>query len=435
MDKNTWFVKARFGLFLHWGIYAIPAKGEWTYANDKWKPGEYEGLINEFNPVNYDPALWAELARKGGMKYVVFTTRHHDGFCMFDSHYTDYKITNTPYGKDTTRMLTDAFRAAGLRVGFYHSLPDWTHPGYADQESPEYIQRGELHTPTAEQYRAYVALLYNHVEQLMTEYGKIDLLFLDYTSKYKAAEDYFDRERLLAMIYKHQPKILVNDRLAYYKDNVRDFDYYTPEICVPNQQQQVKGRPVLWETCATMNDHWGYCRGDENYKPLEALICGLAGCVSRNGNLLLNIGPDETGRFPAGATTRLKELSKWMKLNGESIHGAGKSEFQPPHGGIYTQKKNYLYLHLMQPPLGDIILPQLFDKVEKITLLRDASDVPMITYWGGELLKNGELRIRPVGAKAGDVLKIKLNHWYPAPNRDLAEGFTKRKIWQSKCNS
>jgi len=138
--------------------------------------------MQQFNPVDYDPAEWAALAKAAGMKYVVFTTKHHDGFCMFDSKYTDYKITNTPYGKDTTRMLVEAFRQAGLKVGFYHSLLDWTHPGYADEESPEYIQRKILHTPTPEQRRDFLDYLYHKVEQLMTEYRKIDLLFFDYTS-------------------------------------------------------------------------------------------------------------------------------------------------------------------------------------------------------------------------------------------------------------
>ena len=233
MKKTDWFTTARFGLFLHWGLYSIAGRGEWTYAQDRWEKGVYEKLMERFNPLGYDPAEWARMAREAGMKYAVLTTRHHDGFCLFDSHYTEYKMTNTPYGKDVVRMYVDAFRKEGLRIGFYHSLPDWTHPGFADRESPEFIQRGELHTPSAEEHKAFQDLLYHHLEQLMTEYGTIDLLFLDYTSQWKAEEDYFDRERLLEMIYRCQPGILVDDRLAYFKDNVRDFDYYTPEICVP----------------------------------------------------------------------------------------------------------------------------------------------------------------------------------------------------------
>lgn len=254
--------------------------------------------MHQFDPVKYDPAEWAKLAKEAGMKYVVLTTRHHDGFCMFDSHFTDYKITNTPYGKDVTRMLADAFRAEGLRVGFYHSLPDWTHPGWSDQESPEYMKHNTMHEVSEAAHKEYLDLLYNHLNQLTTEYGKLDLLFLDYTSKYKADEDYYDRERMLNMIYKNQPDILVDDRLSFFKENVRDFDYYTPEICVPNQPVQVKGREVVWETCGTMNDHWAYCGTDHNYKSVEALTAGMMGCVSQNGNLLLNIGPTPEGTFP-----------------------------------------------------------------------------------------------------------------------------------------
>lgn len=406
--KTDWFINARFGMFIHWGLYAIPAKGEWTYAYDKWQPGEYENLMRQFNPVAFDPVHWAELAKAAGMKYIVFTTRHHDGFCMFDSHYTDYKVTNTPCGKDVTRMVAEAFRAAGLKVGFYHSLPDWTHPGYADRESPEFIQRGELHAPTPEQYQTFQELLYNHIKQLMTEYGKIDLLFLDYTSKYKADEDYFNRESLLEMIYRHQPDILVNDRLSYYKDHVRDFDYYTPEICIPNQPQKVKGKEVAWETCCTMNNHWGYCDTDLDYKPLETLTAGLMGCVAQNGNLLLNVGLDASGKFPEMAVQCLNELACWYSVNGESVTGAGKSTFTPPFGTCYTQNGNTLYLYFLIQPMGDVILPELHSQIERITLLRTGQKIDCIDFWGFELLKPDEIRIRPISVKVGDVLKIEL---------------------------
>lgn len=410
MDKRSeWFREARFGLFLHWGIYAIPARGEWSYTYDDWKPGEYEAFMNEFNPTAYDPHEWARLAKAAGMKYVVLTTRHHDGFCMFDSHYTDYKITNTPYGKDVTRMLADAFREEGLKIGFYHSLPDWTHPGYADEESPEYIRFGKLHTPTPEEHQAYLDLLYNHVEQLMTEYGKIDLLFFDYTSKYKADQDYFDRERILEMVYRHQPDILVNDRLSYFKENVRDFDYYTPETAVLNRQQTVKGQPVAWETCATMNNHWGYSDTDTDYKSIETLTSGLIGCVSKNGNLLLNIGPEPTGKFPPLAVEKLQEFAEWFKTNGEAVTGCGMSEYPAPHGFCYTQKGNNLYMYCMASPMGDIILPKLKGKIESITHLRTGETGECVDHWGFELLLADDQRIRCRGIRPGDVVKLVLH--------------------------
>ena len=408
MSRTDWFREARFGLFIHWGLYAIPAAGEWIFARRDWKDGEYQALMKQFNPVDYDPARWAELAKAAGMKYVVFTTKHHDGFCMFDSRYTDYKVTNTPYGKDVTRMLADAFRQVGLKVGFYHSLPDWTHPGYADEESPEFILHQKLHTPTEEQHRAFQDYLFNQVEQLMSDYGKIDLLFFDYTSRTKAGTDYFDRERLLKMIYEKQPEILVNDRLAYYKDDVRDFDYYTPEVAVMNQPLQVKGKDVVWETCATMNGKWGYTEGADQYRDVNTITAGLMGCVSNNGNLLLNVGPEPGGKFPAGAVETLKKLADWNRTNGEAVTGCGRSGFQAPYGCCYTQKGNTLYCYMLAACMGDLILPGLKDRAGKITLLRTGEEVTQIPVWGYELLRKGDLRIRPTNAQAGDVLKIEL---------------------------
>jgi len=409
--KCAWFKDARFGMFIHWGIYSIPGNGEWSYAVDKYAPGEYEANAKIFNPTDYNPREWAKLAKAAGMKYAVLTSRHHDGFCMFDSRFTDYKITNSPYGKDAVREFLEAFRAEGLKVGLYHSLPDWTHPGYADTESPECIAGGkkEPHVPTPEQYASFTNLVYNHINQLTTEYGKLDLLFLDYTSRTKADIDYFGRDGILEMVYRNQPGIIVNDRLAYFKDNCRDFDYYTPEICVPSGPIRVKGHEVPWETCATINDNWGYCAADKNWKSPEALVAGLVGCVSRGGNLLLNVGPMADGSIPAPAVERLNALGDWYAANGESIFGCGKSKFTPPFGCAYTQKGDALYCHFLQTPLGDVILPGLKGKIAKMTLLRTGEEVPCIDQWGFELLKPDDQRIRPKDIVPGDVIKIVLS--------------------------
>ena len=409
-DRTGWFREARFGMFIHWGLYSIPARGEWIYARHPWKKGEFESLADTWNPSNFNPRQWANLAKNAGMKYAVFTTRHHDGFCMFDSRYTDYKITKTPFGRDATREYADAFRAEGLKVGFYHSLPDWTHPGYSDPESPDGIQGRPLHTPTPQEYADFKELLFNHVRQLMTDYGKVDLLFLDYTSKYKADEkDFFGRERILNAVYALQPNIIVNDRLSFHKDNCRDFDYYTPEICVPARPVTVKGREVVWETCATMNGCWGY-RSDRNeWNTVEALAAGLVGCVSRNGNLLLNVGPMADGSLPEMAVTRLKELAEWYSSNGESVTGCGKSSFTPAFGCAYTQRGNVLYCHFLQSPLGDVILPGLKGRIGGIAALRAGVKVRCVDEWGFELLDNFDQRIRPEGVKPGDVIKITLS--------------------------
>ena len=405
--RVKWFEDARFGLFVHWGIYSIPGKGEWTYAEDKYAPGEYEAFAKQFNPMDYDPREWARLAKAAGMKYVVFTTRHHDGFCMFDSHFTDYKITNTPYGKDVLTMLCEAFRAEGLKIGFYHSLPDWTNGGYVDPETPTCIQTGKCRPYDVTKHAAYRKLVWDHVNQLTTEYGKVDLMFFDYTSKFKNDIDYFARDELMALCRRNQPDIIINDRLAYFKDGAApDFDYYTPETTVPSASPVVRGTERTWETCATMNDSWGYRAADKNFKSVETLVSGLVGCVSRNGNLLLNVGPDEKGRIPPESVERLKGLADWYRVNGESVTGCGASALTPPYGCVYTQKGNTLYLHVNVVPMGDLILPGLLGKIGRMTLLRTGEAVSPVSFWGFETLRPDDCRIRATGLRVGDVIKI-----------------------------
>lgn len=408
MAKTDWFTDARFGMFIHWGIYSIPADGEWIIYQRDLNMADYEKYAGQFNPVDFDPEYWAELAKNAGMKYVVFTTKHHDGFCMFDSRYTDYKITNTPYRRDITRELAEAFRKKGIRIGFYHSLVDWRHPHFIpDQEHP-LGKHGKTDWPERN-LKLYQQYLYNQVEQLMADYGKIDLLFFDYTSRYKTSAEW-DPARLLEMVRRLQPEILVNDRLSYDKRSFAG-DYLTPEISVPNQPLKLNGEPMPWETCMTMNGHWGYAENDRNFKDMATVTTALTQCVSKNGNLLFNIGPDSRGRIPEQGVNLLKKIADWFAVNGEAVTGAGASVFTPPGGMHYTATDaKTLYLHIPFQPMGDIILPQLRGKTAKITLMQDGSDVPQITWWGEELLKPDELRIRPklTGLKLPAVLKIEL---------------------------
>ena len=240
--KQKWFSDARFGMFIHWGIYSIPAKGEWTLFYDGQEFSEYEEYARQFNPRFFDPTAWAELAWNAGMRYVVFTTKHHDGFCMFDSKYTDYKVTNSPYGKDITAELAVAFRKRGFKIGFYHSLVDWKHPHFIPDGEHPLWQRGERNF-YGRQLKIYQEYLYNTVEQLMTEYGKIDILFFDYTSKYKDSSEW-NPERLLEMIYRLQPGIMVNDRLNHEKKILLG-DYCTPEIILPNAPISLGGKEQM----------------------------------------------------------------------------------------------------------------------------------------------------------------------------------------------
>ncbi len=407
--KLDWFRDARFGMFIHWGIYSVPAQGEWTMYHNNVSWEVYEEYAKRFNPVDFDPAYWADLAWSAGMRYVVFTTKHHDGFCMYDSKHTDFKITNTPYGKDITAELVAAFRAKGLKIGFYHSLVDWRHPHFVpDQEHP-LGKNGETYPERdVAKYREY---LYKQVEQLLTEYGKIDLLFFDYTSKFKTSAEW-EAEKLLELVYSLQPEIIVNDRLSYHKTPKFYGDYCTPEISLPNQPPTIDGKECDWETCMTMNNSWGYSESDKMFKSPATIIRSLIHCASMNGNLLLNVGPDARGKIPAESVEILKKVGEWMNSHSETIHGTHKSEWTAPLSFYYTQKdEKIVYLHLPNSPMGDVILPELNGKIKDITLMADGSDVAMITHWGSELLKEDELRIRPakhLSAESIDVLKMRL---------------------------
>jgi alpha-L-fucosidase len=409
-DNKKWFNDARFGMFIHWGIYSIPAQGEWVRYYNDISLDDYDKYIKQFNPVDFNPSEWAEIAWQAGMRYVVFTTKHHDGFCMFDSKHTDFKITNTTYEKDITAELVTAFRARGLRIGFYHSLVDWHHPHYIpDMEHPD-GKNGQTEFPDRylTVYRNY---LYKQVEQLLTDYGKIDLLFFDYTSKYKTSSEW-QADKLLDLIYSLQPDILVNDRLSYEKKPTFYGDYCTPEISLPNQQPAINGKTSDWETCMTMNENWGYNAADKAFKNPATIIRSLIHCASMNGNLLLNVGPDALGKIPVESINVLTEVGKWMKKYNKTIYGTHASKFTAPTGCYYTAPdEKTIYLHLINQLMGDLILPELNNKVENITVLQDGTEVPLITFWGSELLKDDELRIRPPKALSKemiDVLKIKL---------------------------
>ena len=342
------------------------------------------------------------------MKFVVFTTKHHDGFCMFDSRYTDYKITRTPYGRDITRELVEAFRERGIRIGFYHSLVDWRHPHFIPDLEHPLGKHGKTDWPGRDR-RIYQKYLYSQVEQLMSDYGKIDLLFFDYTSRYKTSEEW-DPEHLLEMVYRLQPEIIVNDRLSFDKSSFAG-DYLTPEISVPNHPLKRNGAPVPWETCMTMNNHWGYAEDDHDFKEVSTVMTALTQCVSKNGNLLFNIGPDSRGNIPEEGKLLLRGIAEWFSHNGEAVTGAGEAPFTPPSGMHYTAAgEKILYLHIPFQVMGDIILPQLRGKVAKITLLQDGSEVQQITWWGEELLQPDELRIRtrPGKLTLPAVLKLEL---------------------------
>ncbi|MEU4328418.1 alpha-L-fucosidase [Nonomuraea dietziae] len=385
----TWFTNDRFGMFVHWGLYSLAARHEWVKTRERMTDEEYRPYFDHFDPDRYDPAAWARTAKAAGMRYVVLTTKHHDGFCLWDSDLTDYKVTNTPYGRDLVEPFVEACRAEGLKVGFYHSLIDWHHPAFpVDGTHP---QRDSQPVPAGDiaRYRRY---LHGQVRELLTRYGTIDYLFFDFSYSTrtewwggKGPEDWGSKE-LLATVRELQPGILVNDRLGI------PGDFVTPE-----QYQPSGPLAELWEACQTLNGSWGYDRDNLDYKSADLLIRMLVDGVSKGGNLLLNVGPNGRGEIDPHAAAVLAEIGSWMDLHERAIRGCGPSEFTAPSDCRLTQNGDRLYLHLFSWPLRHVHLPGLAGKVRYAQLLNDASEIRQVTTDPGQTAHNTRMGGQPSG--------------------------------------
>lgn len=346
-----WWREAKFGLFLHWGVYAVPAGvwggrtdyGEWVMHAAKIPVAEYRALARRFNPVKYDPARWARLAREAGMRYIVITAKHHDGFALFPSEVTDWDVADaTPYKKDLLGPLVEAAHREGLKIGFYYSqAQDWVHPGGAKAQFDEGQGWDDAHKGDFDTYLKTIAL--PQVRELLTRYP-MDILWWD-TAQHMTPERCAPFAALTAL----RPGLITNNRLGRGHRG----DFATPEQFVP-----VTGHAGDWETCMTMNDHWGYNAADQNWKSATELIRKLAEVASKGGNLLLNIGPTAEGEFPAPATERLQAIGRWMRANGEAIYGTSAGPFVHLSWGVATRKGNRLYLHVFEWPRdGNLRVP------------------------------------------------------------------------------
>ena len=393
MKRMEWYTQARFGMFLHWGLYSIPARGEWMRSFEKLTDEEYGKYFEEFNPVDYDPKKWAKLAKKAGMKYMVLTAKHHDGFCLFDSGYTDFKATNTKCGRDLIKEYVEAVRAEGLKVGLYYSLLDWHHedyPHFSDGAHPMY--QNPAYPDEGRVWERYVEYLHNQVRELCTNYGKIDILWIDYSFGEYSGEKW-GATRLVNMVRQLQPGVIIDNRLEVSGSGLGSLasgnplpyhgDFVSPEQIIPQEGiRDINGNPLIWEACFTMNDSWGYNLKDKYFKPAPMLIRKLVECVSKGGNMLLNVGPDARGNFPEESVSRLKEIGKWMEKNGESIYGCGMSDMPRPDFGRITQKGNKLYYHIFDNTIGPVPLIGIEKKdVKKIRLISAGAEVPIADNW------------------------------------------------------
>ena len=379
--RMKWWTDARFGMFIHWGLYSIPAgewKGstnhaEWIRTTAQIPLTEYDKFVAQFNPVKFNAAEWVRLAKNAGMKYIVITSKHHDGFCLFNSKYTDFDVTATPFGRDIMKELADACHKEGIKICWYHSIMDWHQPDYLPR------REWEKDRPTAgADFDRYFQHLKDQLKELLTNYGEISVLWFD--GEWESTWNTKYGTELYNYVRSLQPNIIINNRVGAGRSGMEGFtkagefagDFGTPEQEIP--ATGLAG--VNWETCMTMNDNWGYNSHDTHWKSPEDLIRKLADIASKGGNFLLNVGPTSEGVFPQPAIDRLKQLGDWMKINGDAIYETKASPFKNLAWGRCTQKPIdggvRLYLHVFDWPADrKLVVPGILNEPKQAYLLAD----------------------------------------------------------------
>lgn len=381
-DRTAWYRNAKFGMFIHWGPYSL-ASVEASWPIMRPQPGgiteaEYRALPQRFNPTKFDPQAFVDLARSAGQEYMVFTTKHHDGFCMFDSEYTEHKITNTPYGKDIVAQLAGASKRSGMPLGFYYSPPDLYHPGFRDTSKlAKDNWNGQPERPEWSLYLDYMKL---QLTELLTKYGPAALIWFDGLNNQKK----YNGERFIDLIHRLQPRTLVNDRIGV------PGDYQTPEQFIPkaiptrdvvitgiDPSVDKKLKPTvpkpedfqLWETCMTINDTWAYNMHDLKYKSADFLVRSLVEVASRGGNFLLNVGPQPDGVIQPEFQQRLRTIGDWLAVNGDSIYGTTYGPVQGADSVRTTAKGSRIFIHVFDWPASSLELAGVDPKVLSAHLL------------------------------------------------------------------
>lgn len=377
MENLKWWSFSRFGMFIHWGLYAMPARDEWERGRFEYKDEEYRKYFEFFEPDQFEPEEWARIAKFAGIRYVVVTAKHHDGFCLWDSRETDFTAAKAPLcRRDLLREILDAFRAEGIRTGVYYSLIDWNHENFViDNYHPlrNAPDREELNK-TRDQ-KKYAAYMRRQVRELLTKYGDIDVIWFDWSYPEKGRNEW-ESEKLISLVRELRPNILINDRC----DLPGCEDFYSPEQVIPDHGlHNAAGESVPWEGCQTFSGAWCYARDEFSWKSELQCIEMLMRHVSRGGNLLLNVGPSARGVIDSRAVRNLNALGVWMKANSNAVYGctSAPAEFPEPDGCRYTWNpgRNRLYLYVFSWPTSPILLPGIGEKLVYAQLLQDRSKI------------------------------------------------------------
>lgn len=384
-ERMAWWRDAKFGMFIHWGAYSIiggergeeiaGGGAEWAMDKLDYTIEEYEKFPRMFDPELFNADDWVKMAKDAGMKYIVITTKHHDGFCLWDSEVTEYDIMDTaPFKRDVIKELAEASRKQGIKFGVYHSIVDWHHPQAQGNLYPNYNAGQKDQSVVNPEFPEYFKnYLKPQVKELLTNYGDIDVVWFDgdwiadYTTE--MGKEMYD------FIMDIQPNTIVNNRVDKGRKRMEGMDMegnFAGDFGTPEQEIPATGIDSDWESCMTMNRTWGYKPDDTKWKSSEELIRNLIDIVSKGGNFLLNIGPDGYGRFPAQSIRRLKDMGKWTEANGESIYGAKASPYDRPEWGRYTSKDGVIYAHVFEWPEDGKLTLNKEIKLKNAALLADS---------------------------------------------------------------
>ncbi len=365
LKSREWFQDAKLGMFIHWGVYSILGDGEWVMNTQRIDKQTYQKLPSFFNPINYDPKEWVALAKAAGMKYITITSKHHDGFAMFDSKLTDWDIIDrTPYKKDVIKMLADECKKEGIKLFFYHSQLDWFQENYF----PRGNTGQTAGRPDKGDWYKYLDFMDGQLTELLTNYGEIGGIWFD--GHWDKKDSDWRLDKTYGLIHSLQPACLIGSNHHLTPFPGEDFQMFEKDL--PGQkttgfnQEQTVGQLPL-ETCETMNNSWGFNLQDKNYKSTKNLIQYIVKAAGLNSNFLLNVGPMPNGKIQPEFVSTLKEIGSWINKNGETIYGTRGGPVTPRSWGVTTQKGNKVYVHILNPEDNNILIPDFGKKIRSIT--------------------------------------------------------------------